>query len=195
MSDQGRSADPAPEDPLAPPIQRAAGSPRHGLWARCTSQLGALCDDHAGGPWLPTIQVHPGSSAIVLAAAGVFLMATDTTTATTGINHILAFELPPSFFELMFVFGILLQIFFATTLVTFGAVLALAVIHYSGTLIAGRASVVQCIPHQRVPRAEPPGHGPIDLAQIVCRFQINLGHGNLVLLRWATPTRTSALLR
>ena len=76
-------------------------------------------------------------SAIVLAAAGLFLMITDTTTATTGINHILAFELPPSFFELMFVFGILLQIFFATTLVTFGAVLALALIHYGGTLLLG----------------------------------------------------------
>ena len=76
-------------------------------------------------------------SAIALAAAGVFLMATNTTTATTGINHILAFELPPSFFELMFVFGILLQIFFATTLVTFGAVLALALIHYGGTLLLG----------------------------------------------------------
>ncbi len=76
-------------------------------------------------------------SAIALAAAGVFLMATDTTTATTGINHILAFELPPSFFELMFVCGILLQIFFATTLVTFGAVLALALIHYGGTLLLG----------------------------------------------------------
>ena len=76
-------------------------------------------------------------SAIVLAAAGVFLMVTDTTTSTTGINHILAFELPPSFFELMFVFGILLQIFFATTLVTFGAVLALALIHYGGTLLLG----------------------------------------------------------
>ena len=76
-------------------------------------------------------------SAIVLAAAGVFLMVTDTTTATTGINHILAFELPPSFFELMFVCGILLQIFFATTLVTFGAVLALALIHYGGTLLLG----------------------------------------------------------
>ena len=76
-------------------------------------------------------------SAIVLAAAGVFLMVTNTTTATTGINHILAFELPPSFFELMFVFGILLQIFFATTLVTFGAVLALALIHYGGTLLLG----------------------------------------------------------
>ncbi len=76
-------------------------------------------------------------SAVALAAAGVFLMATDTTTATTGINHILAFELPPSFFELMFVCGILLQIFFATTLVTFGAVLALTLIHYGGTLLLG----------------------------------------------------------
>ncbi|MCY4373964.1 MAG: hypothetical protein OXC31_09315 [Spirochaetaceae bacterium] len=76
-------------------------------------------------------------SAIALAAAGVFLMTTNTTTATTGINHILAFELPPSFFELMFVCGILLQIFFATTLVTFGAVLALALIHYGGTLLLG----------------------------------------------------------
>ena len=76
-------------------------------------------------------------SAIALAAAGVFLMATDTTTATTGINHILAFELPPTFFELMFVFGILLQVFFATTLVTFGAVLALALIHYGGVLLLG----------------------------------------------------------
>ena len=76
-------------------------------------------------------------SAIALAAAGVFLMATNTTTATTGINHILAFELPPSFFEIMFVFGILLQVFFATTLVTFGAVLALALIHYGGVLLLG----------------------------------------------------------
>ena len=67
-------------------------------------------------------------SAIALAAAA----------ATTGINHILAFELPPSFFELMFVFGILLQIFFATTLVTFGAVLTFALIHYGGTPAPGR---------------------------------------------------------
>ena len=37
----------------------------------------------------------------------------------------------------MFVFGILLQIFFATTLVTFGAVLALALIHYGGILLLG----------------------------------------------------------
>ena len=48
-------------------------------------------------------------AAIALAAAGVFLMASSTTTATRGINYILAFELPPSFFELMFVFSILLQ--------------------------------------------------------------------------------------
>ena len=95
-------------------------------------------------------------SAIALAAAA----------ATTGINHILAFELPPSFFELMFVFGILLQIFFATTLVTFGAVLTFALIHYGGTPAPGRMAAVQRVPHQRLPGPEPAGHGPGDLAQV-----------------------------
>lgn len=76
-------------------------------------------------------------SAVVLAAAGVFLMITKTTTATTGINHILAYELPPNFFEFMFVFGILLQVFFSTTLVTLGAVLALSLIHFTGILLLG----------------------------------------------------------
>ena len=127
-------------------------------------------------------------SAIALAAAA----------ATTGINHILAFELPPSFFELMFVCGILLQIFFATTLVTFGAVLTFALIHYGGTPAPGRMAAVQRVPHQRLPGPEPAGHGPGDLAQVAdgqVPVRGDVGSGHLVLLRRAALPGSSALLR
>ena len=141
-------------------------------------------------------------SAIALAAAGVFLMATDTTTATTGINHILAFELPPSFFELMFVFGILLQIFFATTLVTFGAVLALALIHYGGTLLLGAWPLFNVFHISVFLGLNLLATDPGDLPPVACRqapVRAHLGRGHLVLLTsgsasWSclpTTTRSS----
>ena len=77
-------------------------------------------------------------SAIALAVTALLLMASGSTTMTTGVNYILAYEVPPNFFEFMFLFGLLLQVFFATTLVTFGAVLAFSVIFYGSLLALGQ---------------------------------------------------------
>lgn len=76
-------------------------------------------------------------SAIALAATAVILLAADATTMTTGVNHILAYEVPPNFFEVMFLFGLLLQVFFSTTLITLGAVIALSIIFYGGLFTLG----------------------------------------------------------
>ena len=120
-------------------------------------------------------------SAIALAAAGVFLMATDTTTATTGINHILAFELPPSFFELMFVFGILLQVFFANHPGDLRRGAGARAHPLRRHPAAGCVAAVQHLPHQRVPGTEPAGHRPRDLAavsgrQAPVRAHVGRGH-------------------
>ena len=77
-------------------------------------------------------------SAIALAVAALILLSTERTTMTAGINYVLAYEVPPNFFEFMFIFGLLVQLFFSTTLITFGAVLAFSIIYYGSILALGQ---------------------------------------------------------
>jgi len=76
-------------------------------------------------------------SAIVLSLAGFFLIATDSLAATTGVNLVNSYEFPPSFFEFMFLFGLMVQVLFRTTQVTLGAVLALTVIFFGAESLLG----------------------------------------------------------
>lgn len=76
-------------------------------------------------------------SAIALATAGVALMATRTVHLSQGVDLINSFYLPPNFFEFMFLFGLLLQVFFATTLVTWGAFMTQCAVFFGFKLMMG----------------------------------------------------------
>lgn len=64
-------------------------------------------------------------SAFPLAIAGVLLMATNTIQWTYGLDLTWSFSIPPHFYEVIFLLGLVVQIVFATTWITFGAAVTL----------------------------------------------------------------------
>lgn len=76
-------------------------------------------------------------SAIGLSLAGVSLMVTRSVDCSQGVDLINSFYLPANFYELMFLFGMLLQFLFATTLVTWGAVISQCAIYFGSKLLLG----------------------------------------------------------
>ena len=64
-------------------------------------------------------------SAFSLSVAAVFLLSSGSVGEyTTGVDLVESFELPPNFYEVIFLLGLVVQILFATTPITLGAVAA-----------------------------------------------------------------------
>ena len=76
-------------------------------------------------------------SAFALALAAIVLMSTGNVGLTNGVDLIGSFYLPSNFYEFMFLLGLLLQLFFSTTLVTMGAVLAQSAVFFGFKYIVG----------------------------------------------------------
>jgi hypothetical protein len=70
-------------------------------------------------------------SAITLAVAGILLMLTNGIGLAYGVDLITALYLPPNFYEVLFLLGLIPQFLFATTLITGGAALALSIMFFS----------------------------------------------------------------
>ena len=81
-------------------------------------------------------------SGFSLTVAAVLLLCCRTAgTYTTGVNLVESFELMPSFYEVIFILGLVVQILFATTPVTIGAVLFHFVLFFIVSwILGGRAA-------------------------------------------------------
>lgn len=76
-------------------------------------------------------------SAGALAVVSVILLATHQVGLSRGVDIVGSFELPPNFLEVIFLVGLVVQLLFRTTWVTFGAVAALELLHRLGILLLG----------------------------------------------------------
>lgn len=81
-------------------------------------------------------------SGFSLTAAAVLLLTTDTAgTFTTGVELVESFELPPSFYEVVFLLGLVVQLQFGTAPVTLGAVASHYALFYAVSwYLGGRAA-------------------------------------------------------
>ena len=73
-----------------------------------------------------------------LAMVSVGLMLTGSTEFTRGVDIVSSFLLPPSFYEVVFLLGLVVQCLFATTLVTLGAATSLCLLFVGAAMILGR---------------------------------------------------------
>ena len=78
-------------------------------------------------------------SAFSLTVASIVLLCTGSIDEfTTGVDLVQSFELPPSFFEVIFLLGLVVQFLFATTPVTFGSVVSIcSLFHAANWILAG----------------------------------------------------------
>jgi hypothetical protein len=76
-------------------------------------------------------------SAFALAVTAVVLMATSSVKLTTGADLIVSFILPPHFFEVVLLLGLVVQVLFGTAPVTLGAAIALIAAHHASRLYYG----------------------------------------------------------
>ncbi len=76
-------------------------------------------------------------SAISLALLSILLLSTDSVGLTNGIELTMSFSLPPSFFEVIFLLGLVTQFLFRTTLVTFGSAAALCILYSLSQVFLG----------------------------------------------------------
>ena len=76
-------------------------------------------------------------SAISLALLSILLLSTDSVGLTNGIELTMSFSLPPSFFEVIFLLGLITQFLFRTTLVTFGSSAALCILYFLSQVFLG----------------------------------------------------------
>ncbi|MSR58086.1 MAG: hypothetical protein EXS05_10470 [Planctomycetaceae bacterium] len=76
-------------------------------------------------------------SAFPLAAVSVILLASGQVGLTVGVDLVAAFELPPNFYEVIFLLGLITQALFLTTPVSLGAVVALCLLYQASWLVLG----------------------------------------------------------
>lgn len=69
-------------------------------------------------------------SAFALSVAGLVLMTTGSVPLIFGLDQIVSFYLPPNFYEVMFLLGLILQVAFGTTLITLGSALSLTLLFF-----------------------------------------------------------------
>lgn len=78
---------------------------------------------------------NPSAGALTLAS--LVLIATNQVDLSRAVDIVGSFELPPNYIEVMFLVGLVVQLLFRTTWVTFGAVMALEVLHRLGLWVVG----------------------------------------------------------
>jgi hypothetical protein len=80
-------------------------------------------------------------SGFSLTIVAIALMSTGSTDMfTTGVDLVESFELPPSFYEVIFLLGLVVQFLFTTTPITFGAVLSHYLLYFAVSwMLGGRA--------------------------------------------------------
>ena len=77
-------------------------------------------------------------SGFSLSLVSVGLMFAGAAELTRGVDIITAFVLTPSFYEVVFLLGLVVMLLFRTTLVTFGATLALCLLYWGAGMLLGR---------------------------------------------------------
>lgn len=76
-------------------------------------------------------------SAFPIAVIGAFLLATQSVGLTRGVDIVGSFDLPPSFYEVVFMTGIVVQLVFFTTWISFGAIGTLIILYYASIALLG----------------------------------------------------------
>lgn len=70
-------------------------------------------------------------SAFPLTLVSLYLLASGSKALTRGVDIVGSFDLPPSFYEVVFLTGLVVQLVFLTTWISFGAVGTLCVLYYA----------------------------------------------------------------
>jgi len=78
-------------------------------------------------------------SAFSLALMSVLMLSTDTLGVTRGADLVTSFLLPPNFYEVVFLLGVVGQLLFLTTLVTLGAAVSQYLLYLAATALVGIA--------------------------------------------------------
>jgi hypothetical protein len=130
-------------------------------------------------------------SAFPLAVVSLLLLVTGHVGMTRGADLVLAFELCPNFYEVVFLLGLVTQALFLTTAVSFGAVAALCLLFVAGQLTFGRPlTTVPVAPQVFLGLTflvtDPASSPRSSLGRFLFGFAYGVGvFASYVLLRWA----------